>query len=62
MSKESLINSFMKEVQHSNEESFPIYVDSFTNIWEYEYGSLDDIPSTVDDLIAHRAVELGLID
>jgi len=62
INKDSLINAFKEEVQGSDYISFPIYVDSFANLWQYEFGSLDDLPHDVDDMIAHRAIELGLID
>lgn len=60
--KDSLIDAFKKEVKNANQTTFPICVDSFTNLWQYEFGSLDHLPNDVDDIIAHRAVELGLIE
>ena len=60
--KESLIESFRQDVKNSNADSFPMFVDSFTNLWDYEFGSLDDLPQDVDDLVADRAIEYGLMD
>ncbi|PGT91102.1 MULTISPECIES: hypothetical protein [Bacillaceae] len=60
--KESLIESFRQDVKNSNADSFPIFVDSFTNLWDYEFGSLDDLPQDVDDLVADRAIEYGLME
>ncbi|MBU7593961.1 hypothetical protein [Metabacillus halosaccharovorans] len=60
--KESLIESFRHEVKHSNADSFPMFVDSFTNLWDYEFGSLDDLPHDVDELVADRAIEYGLME
>ncbi|MDQ0231116.1 hypothetical protein [Metabacillus malikii] len=60
--KESLLNSFRQEVKDCSEETFPKYVDSFTNIWDYEFGSLDDLPYDVDNLVADRAIEYGLLE
>ena len=62
MNRDSLIDSFKSEVKKSDQMTFPICVDSFTNLWQYEFGSLDDLPSDIDDIIAHRAVELGLME
>ncbi|MGM7682216.1 hypothetical protein ACSVDA_08630 [Cytobacillus sp. Hm23] len=62
MNKESLIKAFKEEAKYANQLTFPSCVDSFANIWEHEFGSLDGLPSDVDDLIAHRAVELGLME
>ncbi len=62
VNKDSLIESLKQEVKGANQTSFPICVDSFTNLWQYEFGSLDDLPQDVDDIIAYRAVELGLIE
>jgi hypothetical protein len=62
MNRDSLVNSFKSEVKKSDQFTFPICVDSFTNLWQYEFGSLDDLPSDIDDIIAHRAVELGLME
>lgn len=60
--KESLIESFRQDVKHSNADSFPMFVDSFTNLWDYEFGSLDDLPQDVDELVADRAIEYGLME
>jgi hypothetical protein len=60
--KDSLIRAFKEEIKHANQMTFPIAVDSFTNLWQYEFGSLDDLPSDIDPLIAHRAIELGLME
>ena len=62
MNRDSLVNSFKSEVEKSDQLTFPICVDSFTNLWQYEFGSLDGLPSEIDDIIAHRAVELGLME
>lgn len=62
MNRDSLVNSFKSEVTKSDQLTFPICVDSFTNLWQYEFGSLDNLPSEIDDIIAYRAVELGLMD
>ncbi|RAK21077.1 hypothetical protein B0I26_10329 [Anoxybacillus vitaminiphilus] len=60
--KDSLIKAFKEEVRRSNEMTFPICVDSFTNLWQYEFGTLDGLPKEVEDLIAYRAIELGLME
>jgi hypothetical protein len=62
LKKDSLIKAFKEEVRRSNQMTFPICVDSFTNLWQYEFGTLDDLPKEVEDLIAHRAIELGLME
>lgn len=60
--KDSLIESFRHEVKSSSADTFPMFVDSFTNLWDYEFGSLDDLPQDVDDLVADRAIEYGLME
>jgi hypothetical protein len=60
--RDSLIKAFKEEVKRSNPMTFPICVDSFTNLWQYEFGTLDDLPPEVEKLIAYRAMELGLMD
>jgi hypothetical protein len=62
MLKDSLLNSFRTDVKDSNADSFPLYVDSFTNLWDYEFGSLDNLPHDVDELVADRAIEYGLME
>ncbi|MED4988490.1 hypothetical protein [Parageobacillus toebii] len=62
MKKNSLIKALKEEVKRSNPITFPIYVDSFTNLWQYEFGSLDDLPPEVERLISYRIMELGLMD
>ncbi|WP_264158110.1 hypothetical protein [Pradoshia sp. D12] len=37
-------------------------MDSFTNYWSTEFGSLDELPKEVDQLIAKRGLELGLLE
>ncbi|MBE4908402.1 hypothetical protein IMZ08_10065 [Bacillus luteolus] len=60
--KNSLLSAFKDEISSTNQMTFPICVDSFTNLWEYEFGSLEDLPKDVDHIIAKRALELGLMD
>lgn len=62
MMREDLIDAFRKDVKNSSADSFPMFVDSFTNIWDYEFGSLDDLPHDVEQLVASRAVEYGLME
>ncbi|ANB62213.1 hypothetical protein [Anoxybacteroides amylolyticum] len=60
--KESLIRSFQQEVKRANQQTFPMYVDSFTNLWQYEFGTLDGLPKEIEHLIANRALELELME
>ncbi|WP_027410476.1 hypothetical protein [Anoxybacteroides tepidamans] len=60
--KESLIRAFKQEVKRTNQFTFPICVDSFTNLWQYEFGTLDGLPKEIEQLIAYRAIELGLME
>ncbi|MFC0274001.1 hypothetical protein ACFFIX_21840 [Metabacillus herbersteinensis] len=62
MEMEGFIDSFLTEVQHASAEMFPTYVDSFTNLWEHEFGSLHGLPQDVNDLVASRAIEYGLME
>ncbi|GGJ76065.1 hypothetical protein GGR02_002940 [Anoxybacillus voinovskiensis] len=60
--KESLIRSFQQEVKRANQQTFPMYVDSFTNLWQYEFGTLDELPKDIEQLVANRALELELME
>jgi hypothetical protein len=60
--RDSLIKAFKEEVKRTNSMTFPTCVDSFTNLWQYEFDSLEDLPPEVEKLIAYRAIELGLMD
>lgn len=60
--KESLIRSFRQEIKRANQRTFPLYVDSFTNLWQYEFGALDGLPKEIEQLIANRALELELME
>ncbi|MBK0007544.1 MULTISPECIES: hypothetical protein [Priestia] len=61
MKTEQLIHFFKEEAIKANEQTFPIYVQSFTHLWTYKWGTLENIPEEIDDLITTRALELGLI-
>ncbi|MGM9929945.1 MAG: hypothetical protein ACI35P_18555 [Bacillus sp. (in: firmicutes)] len=45
MDQKKLVNLFAEELKESNSITFPIVVDSFTNYWQYEFGSLDGLPT-----------------
>lgn len=62
MEKDELIIQFSEEIDDSNTVTFPIVVDSFTNYWNYEFGSLDDLPKEIDQIIAEKAIKLGLLE
>jgi hypothetical protein len=57
-----ILQDFQKDLQDSNALTFPICVDSFTNYWNTEFGSLDELPKEVDHLITKRGLELGLLE
>lgn len=48
---ESLITAFQKELHQANEQAFQSYIQSFLNIWSYEYNSLEEIPIEVRNLL-----------
>lgn len=60
--KESLIRSFQQEMKRANQQTFPAYVDSFTNLWQYEFGTLDGLPKDIEQFVASRALELELME
>ncbi|GCD81450.1 hypothetical protein [Parageobacillus thermoglucosidasius] len=60
--KDSLIKAFKEEVKRADPMTFPLCVDSFTNLWQYEFGALDGLPPEVEKLIAYRITELDLMD
>ncbi|MFN2747508.1 hypothetical protein ACINLE_05625 [Bacillus sp. z60-18] len=51
MNKESLLEAFYQEIQGADEISFQKAARSFMNLWDYEYGGLDDLPEDADRLI-----------
>ena len=57
-----ILQDFHKDLQNATTLTFPICVDSFTNYWSSEFGSLKDLPKEVDHFIAKRGFELGLLE
>lgn len=43
MKTEQLIHFFKEEAIKANEQTFPIYVQSFTHLWTYKWGTLENI-------------------
>ena len=62
MDQDNLLHEFAEELTGTNAVTFPIVVDSFTNYWNYEFGSLHNLPADIDRIIAYRASELGLME
>ncbi|MBB6282727.1 hypothetical protein [Geobacillus subterraneus] len=58
----SLINAFKEEMKRRHPATYPVCIDSFTNLWQYEFGSLEQLPPDIERLVAYRAAELGLAD
>ncbi|OQP06437.1 hypothetical protein B1690_07965 [Geobacillus sp. 46C-IIa] len=58
----SLINAFKEEMKRRHPAAYPVCIDSFTNLWQYEFGSLEQLPPDIERLVAYRAAELGLAD
>jgi len=48
---ESLITAFQKELNYATEQNFQSYIQSFLNIWSYEYNSLEELPIEVKNII-----------
>ncbi|MDI3411136.1 hypothetical protein QKW52_15980 [Bacillus sonorensis] len=48
MNRESLLKAFYQEIQGADETSFQKAARSFMNLWDYEYGCLDDLPEQAD--------------
>ncbi|TYR82051.1 hypothetical protein FZC66_00160 [Priestia megaterium] len=61
MKRDQLIQFFKQEAIKANEQTFPIYVQSFAYLWQYECGTLENIPAEINRLITTRALELGLV-
>jgi len=40
----------------------PRCIDSFANLWEYEFGSFEPLPPDLKRLVAYRAAEIGWTD
>lgn len=62
MDRDNLLHEFARELAGTNAVTFPIVVDSFSNYWNYEFGSLQNLPQDIDRIIAYRASELGLME
>lgn len=62
MNKDSLIKALEIELKQSNEHTYPNYIDSFVNLWEYEFGSCDNLPHELDNMVKNRMFELGMFD
>ncbi|WP_243291129.1 hypothetical protein [Bacillus sp. FJAT-47783] len=45
---ENLIQTFQKELHKANEEAFKSYIQSFLNLWSYEYNSMANIPPQIE--------------
>lgn len=58
----SLIKAFKEEIKRAHPASYPVCIDSFTNLWQYEFGSFEQLPPDIERLVAYRAAELGLMD
>ncbi|MEC1591041.1 hypothetical protein [Bacillus sonorensis] len=57
MNRESLLKAFYQEIQGADETSFQKAARSFMNLWDYEYGCLDDLPDQADRLIGQTVHE-----
>ncbi|MCY8089854.1 hypothetical protein MOB87_19660 [Bacillus sonorensis] len=57
MNRESLLKAFYQEIQGADETSFQKAARSFMNLWDYEYGCLDDLPEQADRLIEQTVHE-----
>ncbi|WP_224752395.1 hypothetical protein [Metabacillus arenae] len=62
MSKESLIESFRMEMKDADQQTYTASVDSFTNLWDYQYGYLENLPADIEDHITNRAWEFGMLE
>lgn len=62
MDQDHLLREFQQELAETNTVTFPIVVDSFTNYWNYEFGSLHNLPADIDRIIAQQATQLGLME
>jgi len=62
MDQDKLVQGFAEELADTNAVTFPIVVDSFTNYWNYEFGSLQNLPTEIDRIIANKATMLGLME
>lgn len=62
MKYESLIQALQSELKQSTEDTYPIYINSFANLLDYEFGSLDELPIELDNFASNRIIELGIFD
>ncbi|AGE23457.1 hypothetical protein GHH_c29460 [Geobacillus sp. GHH01] len=58
----SLIQALQTEMKRAALGTYPACIDSFARLWDYEFGSFDQLPPEIERLVAHRAAELGWMD
>ncbi|MEW5323445.1 hypothetical protein V2J23_15290 [Geobacillus thermoleovorans] len=58
----SLIQALQTEMKRAALGTYPACIDSFARLWDYEFGSFDQLPPEIERLLANRAAELGLMD
>ncbi|ALC82100.1 MULTISPECIES: hypothetical protein [Bacillus] len=57
---EMLLASFEQEVKDTSEPSFHKAVNSFANLWDYEFGCLNELPKEIDQWIGQTMYEYEL--
>lgn len=62
MNKKKAIKAFRDNLQDTTPLTFPICVDTFTNYWNHEFGSFNELPKEIDEMIAKRGFDLGLLE
>lgn len=45
---ESLVKTFQREVKKANRKTYQTSIQSFLNLWSYEYNSFDYIPREIE--------------
>lgn len=60
VNKEMLLASFQQEVKDASESSFHKAVNSFANLWDYEFGCVNDLPKDIDQWIGQAMYEYKL--
>ncbi|MGE6628758.1 hypothetical protein [Bacillus sp. NPDC077027] len=62
MNRERLLHTFFDEINDADESAFTQAAHSFLNLWDYEYGHLNEMPGEVNQYIGQFAYDSELTE
>lgn len=60
MKNDRLAQTFLEEIQDTDEAAFYQAAHSFLNLWDYEYGHVSDMPNDMHQYIDSLLTTAGL--